>query len=451
MHLNLTLLAFVGLSLMLSGAVRVLAQDDPAGVPCERILEALWTVASDACVGGPEGFVCNGGSPPIADPVGPVSNALASVGALVDAQDVAAMRTPIIDVERNVIGVAWLRLPPPLSTTALMLGDVTVWNVASAGFPPWQSMVVVTSDESPTCPAAPLNTLILQSRLGQTARLVVNGISLSLNGTVAVRTSGNRTIFAELSGSASVIVLGLEQEIQTGQQVSVAHPEGDFTRPVGTVPEVALLDPLLPRHLPVALFDRPILLPQPGFLVTQGEVNLRSAPAVTAGVITPIPPGEVLTVLGAHPSGDWYHVRRATGETGWMLRDLLVGTLGQVAAVYESTPTIPQRYGDLGTTGRIQAPAGASLRVGPDAGFRVITTVADGTPVRLLARSPYSPWVQVDTGTDVGWVALIALETRAYVDAIPINWDVPTPPPTPTPTRIPGSFDNAFPEPGTGG
>jgi hypothetical protein len=44
----------------------------------------------------------------------------------------------------------------------------------------------------------------------------------------------------------------------------------------------------------------------------------------------------------------------------------------------------------------------------------------------------------------VGWLALISLQTEAVVDALPIDYNVPPPP---APTRVPGTYDNAFPDP----
>jgi hypothetical protein len=52
--------------------------------------------------------------------------------------------------------------------------------------------------------------------------------------------------------------------------------------------------------------------------------------------------------------------------------------------------------------------------------------------------------VKVDDSGKVGWVPLIAMETRAIIDALPVDYNVPPPP---EPTRIPGSFGNAFPDP----
>jgi hypothetical protein len=71
-------------------------------------------------------------------------------------------------------------------------------------------------------------------------------------------------------------------------------------------------------------------------------------------------------------------------------------------------------------------------------------TLPAGTTLNLMARSPYSPWVKVENGGVVGWAALIALETQAVIEALPIDYDVPPPP---APTQVPGSFGNAFPDP----
>jgi hypothetical protein len=127
-----------------------------------------------------------------------------------------------------------------------------------------------------------------------------------------------------------------------------------------------------------------------------------------------------------------------------MLAHLLRRNIGTIQAIYEATPLPPQRYGDMGHIGKVQAPAGVNLRIGPDVGFAVVGVLTDGTQVNLVARSPYSPWVKVESGGVSGWLALITLNTEAYIDALPVDNDVPPPPP---PTTVPGSFGNAFPDP----
>jgi len=127
-----------------------------------------------------------------------------------------------------------------------------------------------------------------------------------------------------------------------------------------------------------------------------------------------------------------------------MFSELLSGDTEQVSKVYEQTPVPVQRLGTLGQEAHIIAPRGFDLRTAPDVSFPSIGFLPSGAKVMLSARSPYSPWVKIEAGGVYGWIALLALETRAIIDALPIDYDVPPPP---EPTRVPGSFGNAFPDP----
>jgi uncharacterized protein YgiM (DUF1202 family) len=159
-----------------------------------------------------------------------------------------------------------------------------------------------------------------------------------------------------------------------------------------------------------------------------------------------------LTVLGANPDNTWYHVRTGDGQTGWMLGELLSTNLGTITATYSETPMPPQRLGELGRRARVAAPGGVNLRQGPDIAFQPMGVIADGTLVDLLARSPYmNGWIKVDVGGTIGWLSLLTLDTQAFIDALPIDYNAPPMPIPPTPTRIPGSFGNAFPDPNADG
>lgn len=438
--------------LFLLGSLFVAAQSEGVEVSdavCSPALTALWTSASNVCIGKPAGYICNGGSAPQAEPAGPVSNSLAFPGALVDVGVVEALRTPPLNSDQNGGGLMWLRVSEP-AFTGLLIGEVSVRNVTPPDFPAWQSMVVETSANIPACGAAPNNAFVVQTPLDpetsrvRTSNIVINGTSLVLGGTVLVQTREMETVFVNLGGATAVLARGQERLLLTGQQISVPYNPGDFNVPAGPPAEPAPLDVNLPVNLPVGLFDRPLQLPQPGYVTTAGQVNMRAAPNTEGALILQVGPGELLSVLGRNQAGDWLHVQMSSGLTGWMFAELLIQNLGNVQATYEATPLPPQRYGTLGTTARVVAPAGLNLREAPDVQFGLIVTLPVGTEVNLLERSPYSPWVKVENGGIVGWAALIALETQAVIDALPIDYNVPPPP---APTRVPGSFGNAFPDP----
>ena len=437
-----TIFSFLtALILLLVGGVWALAQDIAA---CAPAVNAIWTAASNACIKETVGYICNGGAPPQVEPQGPVSNALNPIGALVDLSVVTSIHSSAIAVENSNGGVVWLRPKEPIRYTGLMIGDVNITNNTPADYPAWQSVVVQSSEQPTSCNAAPRSAYVVQTPFGQPTNIAINGVSVGLNGTLMVLTIGNQTIFAGLSGQTSLYSSGQEQLLRPGQQSTVSYNPANFSSPVSAPDFPALLDETLVQNYPVALLDRPITLPQPGYVTTDGAVNLRVAPSTDAGVIVQVPAGQVLSVLGRDESSQWYHVRLDSGETGWMFAQLLIQNVGDIQAVYSATPLPPQRYGELGTAGKVVAPAGVNLRQAPDIGFALITTVPKDAIVTLLARSPYSPWVKVNFNNTVGWLALIAIETNAVIDALPIDYNVP---PLPEATRVPGSFGNAFPDP----
>ncbi len=430
----------VSLIILLLGVVWTLAQD----AQCAPAVDAIWTAASNACIKQTIGYICNGGAPPQVEPSGPVSNALNPIGALVDVGVVTGIHTSPIAVENSNGGVIWLRPKAPIQYTGLMVGDINITNNTPADYPAWQSIVVQTSEQASSCGAAPRSAYVVQSPFGTPTNIAINGVSVGLNGTLMVQTRGNQTIFADISGQTSLYSSGQEQLLRPGQQSTVTFNPADFSVPLSGPDFPGLLDETLVQNFPVALLDRPVTLPQPGYVATDGAVNLRVAPNTDAGVILQVPAGQILSVLGRDESSQWYHVRLDSGETGWMFAQLLIQNVGNIQAVYSSTPLPPQRYGELGRAGKVVAPAGVNLRQAPDISFALITTVPNDAIVTLLARSPYSPWVKVNFNNVVGWVALIALETNAVIDALPIDFNVP---PQPAPTRVPGSFGNAFPDP----
>ncbi len=434
-----TIFSFLtGIIMLVLGGVWALAQD------CAPAVEAIWTAASNACIKETVGYICNGGAPPQVEPIGPVSNALNPIGALVDVSVVTSLRTAPIAVENSNGGLMWLRPQTPIRYTGLLVGDVNLVNNTFSDYPAWQSVVVQTSEQMPSCGTAPRSAYVVQTPFGQPTNIAINGVSVGLNGTLMVQTSGAQTIFATLSGQSSLYSGGQEQVMRPGQQSAVSYNAPDFSSPISSPSFPSMLDEMMVKNFPVALLDRPITLPQPGYVTTDGAVNLRVAPNTDAGVIIQIPAGQVLSVLGRDETSQWYHVRLDSGETGWMFAQLLIQNVGNIQAVYSATPLPPQRYGELGRAGKVIAPAGVNLRQAPDIAFGLITTVPNEALVTLLARSPYSPWVKVDFNSIVGWVALVALETNAVIDALPIDYNVP---PLPEPTRVPGSFGNAFPDP----
>jgi uncharacterized protein YgiM (DUF1202 family) len=433
--LKLSLLLLIPTLLFLRSA----AQGDTVACPA---LEPLYIAASEACLGRGDGQVCNGGSAPGAVPAETMS-ALADLGALVSVSELDALRTPGFNTDASAGGISWLRVPE-VGIDALLVGDTTVRDKTPPNFPAWQAIIVQTAPTPDTCETAPRSTFAVQNRTpGQAARVVINGFSLELDGTVLVQTDNDATVFIALEGRVRVLAASEAQVVEAGQQTRGSHA-ADHARALGPPERPTPFEPERVAHFPIELLDDPTLMPQPGFVSTVGAVNLRSGPSTDAGVIVQVPAGQSMTVLGRTPDSSWYHVRTRNGFTGWMFSDLLRHNHGPISAVYTSTPAPPQRFGDVGRKAQVLATAGVNLRTAPYLIYDAIMTLEEGTEVDLIARSPYNAWVKVEAAGMQGWVALLALETQAIISALPMDYDIPLPP---EPTRVPGSWGGAFPDP----
>lgn len=418
---------------------------------CSAELIQTYTIASESCLGEANGYFCNGGLAPRVEPAGPISSSFSLVGSLVPADVVDMVEVPAL-LTSNGGGLVWLRLPEPLSVTALGIGHVSLTDVTppNAGFVAWQSFTVVTHDATSDCATMPPSTLIVQGPYGRSARIVVNGASIELNGTIAIQTVQQQAHFISLEGQARITVFGQATIMFAGQQIRIPYTDTTYTRPSAAANPAEFLTFGDVRNLPIMLLDRPVLLPQPGYAYTDGRVNMRAEPSENARLLYQVPPDEALSILGTNSERTWYHVRLGNSETGWMRADLLKGEIGSVEAVYDSAPLPPERFGNSAHLAMVIAATGGNLREAPDVQFPVIETIPQGSEIELLARSPYSPWVKVSTGTQIGWMALMTIETETVIGFLPIDFDVPLPPgPTATPIFSFGG-GHAYPDPRAG-
>ena len=423
---------------------------------CDSHLIEQFTAASDHCLAGPDGSFCSGGLPPSA---APASDALAAPGAVVEAARIDRLHNPRLGEARGG-GLVWLRLEEDLRLDALLIGDLRIANRTppASAYPKWRSFSVESGANPSDCDPAPeAGALILQSVYGESAGLVINGVAAEINGTLIVMTQDDTTRFLAIEGQSRLTAFGQSVTLYVGQQLNLRYGEGDWTRPVQLPGNPVRLTYELIEHLPVALFDRPVPIPQPGYARTQGGVNMRAAPDVESLLLFRVPAGETMSVLGISRNRQWLHIRLGNGETGWMSAELLARNLGEIDPVYDLTPAPPQRMGAYADLASVNVAAGGNLREAPDTAFRIRRGLPFGMQVRLLARSPYSPWVKVNADGDIGWMALFTLTTKSVISSLPIDYSVPLPPlaqaaPTATPSSSFFGYGggHAYPDPSGG-
>ena len=347
-------------------------------------------------------------------------------------------------------GLIWLRLEKNILMDALIIGSVSISNRVSeaTGLARWRSIIIESGTAAADCAAMPAyGALIVQGLYGQTASAFINGVAAEINGTLIVMTQADTTKFIVIEGDVLLVAYGQSVRLKVGEQLNLRYEPGNWNKPAQSPGQPVLLEYDLIKHIPSRLFDRPVPIPQPGYAQTQGGVNMRAAPDINSRLLFQVPAGETMGILGISSDGKWLHIRFGNGETGWMLGELLAGRKGKIHSVYDVTPAPPQRYGSYAHRAQVNVPRGGNLRAAPDTAFRVIRTLPAGTVVKLLARSPYSPWVKVETEDDSGWMALFTLETEAVISSLPIDYDVPLPPrATPTPSFSFGG-GHAYPDP----
>ncbi len=415
---------------------------------CEAALASRYIEASDSCLAGPTGYFCNGGSPPTLDPA---SDALNAPAALAEAETIERLQSSPLSASGG--GLLWLRLEKNILMDALIVGSVNISNRVSAetGLARWRSITLESGPAADDCPAIPpAGALIVQGLYGQTASAFINGVAAEINGTLVVLTQDDATKFITIEGTVLLVAYGRSVTLNVGEQLNLRYEPGDWNKPAQLPSQPALLEYALIKHLPIRLFDRPVPIPQPGYARTQGGVNMRVAPDINSRLLFQVPAGQTMGILGRSSDGKWLHIRFGNGDTGWMSAELLAGRQGPIHSVYDLTPEPPQRYGEHARRAEVNVPRGGNLREAPDTAFRVKRTLPQGTAVSLLARSPYSPWVKVEAGDDIGWMALFTLSTEAVISSLPIDYTVPLPPrATPTPSFSFGG-GHAYPDPAGG-
>jgi len=137
----------------------------------------------------------------------------------------------------------------------------------------------------------------------------------------------------------------------------------------------------------------PIVITQPD------RINVRLGPGTVYKIVRSVPHGTRAQIICIGPRADWYEVKiEGIYGTVWIKRDLtvLVGSLDGVCRYRAGAFTV-------------QAwtwPVISHLRVGPGTNYDVITTVPQGTHVKIIGLGPEDKWFLIE---------LSALEGPAWI------------------------------------
>ena len=424
--------------------IPVRAPLDPAD--CAAAVLEHYTAASDLCLAGDSGTICNGGAEV---EVLPQSARLRANGGVASLDSVNLLRAPPA-ADDAALSLVWLRMASERQADALLVGAAELRNLSSRG-DSWRAMTMRSGESSAGCDAIPpVGALVLQSRYGQTARLNINGLETANRRRASCPNASEDRLFHGYRGHGAFDGGRAQPGIARwhASQPGLSRRRLERAAESARRARIARLRP--DQGLAYRAIPRPLPIPQPGYARTQGGVNLRAAPDISGLLRFQVPAGQTMSALGISRDGEWLHVRLGNGEMGWMSAGLLSRNLGEIAHVYDEAPPPPQRLGKHANSARVNVPAGGNLRAAPDTAFRILRTLPLGEEVKLLSRSPYSPWAKVQAGDAVGWMALFTLTTQSVIGSLPIDYQAPLPPRVvPTPVFSFGG-GHAYPDPNSG-
>lgn len=156
----------------------------------------------------------------------------------------------------------------------------------------------------------------------------------------------------------------------------------------------------------------PVAGGHPG-VVNVTSLNVRSGPTKGSSVVTTLPQGASVSIIGK--SNGWDHVQLPDGTTGWVMGSYVGSStaaspatttttnpnIGNPTAPTRSTAPVQTKVAHHGTT--TSRVAGLRVHSAPGLGAPVVTSIAKGERVTVLARR--NGWVEIRTSSgQVGWI-----------------------------------------------
>jgi uncharacterized protein YraI len=176
----------------------------------------------------------------------------------------------------------------------------------------------------------------------------------------------------------------------------------------------------------------------PILVVNTGALNVRSGPGPQFTILTSVPGGTELPVLGTNEDNTWYFVATAIG-TGWVDVSFTLprGDFTYVPLITMENVTapvtlpLPESLGLPPTAGQVAVPqlqapqvivntGRLNVRSGPGPQYTIISSVPGGTTFTPLGVNEDGTWYLVEGPFGRGWIFGEYTIFRGSFDAIPV-------------------------------
>ena len=163
------------------------------------------------------------------------------------------------------------------------------------------------------------------------------------------------------------------------------------------------------------------------------DVNIRSTPGLSAGVLTVLPSGAQATVIGRTSGNNWLQVEYQ-GTRGWLAGWLV--TCNADTINLDVTTDVQPNPINPATTTKAYAPHNVNIRKEPSQQSEILKLLPFNAQADTIGRTSDSSWVMVDYGGVQGWVARWLVILQNDVNGLPVSGESGSIPSGPQPTSV---------------
>ncbi len=168
-------------------------------------------------------------------------------------------------------------------------------------------------------------------------------LAFTLIFTILFRGISNAHLFAtrtpEPTFTPTAVVITPVAVVATSATPSLTPTPGSTLPPSPTATPVVVT----PTDLPTPSPTDPPVSTRPEVMAAGVTVNVRAGPGTTYSVLTTLPPGIAVEVIGRNQAGTWWQIRGPDGSTGWVADSVVEArNVGGVPIVDAPAPPQPQ-------------------------------------------------------------------------------------------------------------
>ncbi len=152
----------------------------------------------------------------------------------------------------------------------------------------------------------------------------------------------------------------------------------------------------------------------PRAVINTGFLNLRSGPGAQYSVVTTLPGGTELQLIGVAPDGVWYLAEGTFGRA-WLNSEFTL-----LRGDGRNLPVIRDFVGSTLSTPMANITNAVTLYATPNTGGNVVGAISGPLQVNVVARTADFNWLQINTAIGFGWVPASQVTLEGDSNLIPI-------------------------------